>query len=230
MNLCFGRSRLPRYIFEEYSLTDGVHPWGAKGVSFLGGILYAWWRRYDEIVSDEVHERTASNTHSTVLTSNGIMNVDNIVNTTSIINIATDSNNLRGNLKTQYSNDNIRKLSLPEPIYITAPVGTCTRCESMTTDADAKLKPFSQKGFRIITRMKVGYGGFNPNDTTTTKSFKKSYQADKVGATISFKFYGSSVKVAIWQRRDGMGILLAEVDGDSSIITKASGFFKGKFN
>ena len=91
------------------------------------------------------------------------------------------------------------------------------------------MKPLGNpKGFRIVTRMKVGYGGFNPNDTRSgTKSFKKSYQAEKAGSSISFKFYGSSVKVAIWQRRDGMGVLNAVIDGDERNIAKASGFFKG---
>ena len=34
------RPMQPRYIIEEYSKTDGVHPWGPKGVGFIGGILY----------------------------------------------------------------------------------------------------------------------------------------------------------------------------------------------
>ena len=34
-------------------------------------------------------------------------------------------------------------------------------------------------------------------------------------------------QVAMWQRRDSMGILLATVDGDESRIARASGFFKG---
>ena len=39
--------------------------------------------------------------------------------------------------------------------------------------------------------------------TLTLPSFKKSWQADKAGSTISFRFYGTTVKVAMWQRRDG---------------------------
>eukprot|EP00596_Hydrurales_sp_CCMP1899_P003781 CAMPEP_0119042780 /NCGR_PEP_ID=MMETSP1177-20130426/16151_1 /TAXON_ID=2985 /ORGANISM="Ochromonas sp, Strain CCMP1899" /LENGTH=459 /DNA_ID=CAMNT_0007009789 /DNA_START=278 /DNA_END=1657 /DNA_ORIENTATION=+ len=189
VNLCFGRNRgLPKYISDEYSLTDGIHPWGSKGVTFIGSILYAWFRRYDEVVSDEVHERT----------SRGIVAAG-----------------------TTYR--------LPAPLYVDKPIGVCTRCEAMTGDADAKLKPLSPpKGFRIVTRVKVGYGGFNPNDTRSgTKSFKKSWQAEKAGSTISFKFYGSSVKVAMWQRRDGMGVLEAVVDGNAQLSTTASGFFKG---
>ena len=118
---------------------------------------------------------------------------------------------------------------LPVAMYLHTPIGTCTRCDAMTDDSDALLKPLGiPKGFQIITRVKVGYGGFNPNDTREgTKSFKKSYQSEEKGSEISFKFYGSSVKVAIWQRRDGMGVLHAVVDGDIKNTVTATGFFKG---
>ena len=62
VNLCYGRHGtrgLPKWRFDEYSLTDGIHPWGKNGVNFLGNILYAWWRRYDEVVSDELHDWSA---------------------------------------------------------------------------------------------------------------------------------------------------------------------------
>ena len=62
VNLCYGRHGtrgLPKWRFDEYSLTDGIHPWGKNGVNFLGNILYAWWRRYDELVSDELHDWSA---------------------------------------------------------------------------------------------------------------------------------------------------------------------------
>ena len=42
-----------------------------------------------------------------------------------------------------------------------------------------------------------------------------------------FKFFGSTVKIAIWQRRDGMGVIHAHVDDNKKRIAKASGFFKG---
>lgn len=75
--------------------------------------------------------------------------------------------------------------------------------------------------------MKVGYGGFHPEDrNSSTKSFKRSWQAETAGARIKFRFYGSSVKVAMWQRRDGMGVIHAHVDDDTKHIAKASGFFK----
>ena len=49
----------------------------------------------------------------------------------------------------------------------------------------------------------LGYGGFTADKTKATKSFRKSWEADRVGAEISFRFFGSTVKIAIWQRRDG---------------------------
>jgi len=48
-----------------------------------------------------------------------------------------------------------------------------------------------------------GYCGFTADKTKATKSFRKSWEADRVGAEISFRFFGSTVKIAIWQRRDG---------------------------
>lgn len=118
---------------------------------------------------------------------------------------------------------------IPQPLYADKPIGACTRCDALAADADAMLAPDSTpQGFRIVTRMKIGYGGFNPNDTTSsTKSFKRSWQADTPGSTISFKFFGSSVKVAMWQRRDGMGVVEAKIDKDPKLKTRASGFFKG---
>jgi hypothetical protein len=109
---------------------------------------------------------------------------------------------------------------LPPPLYPSNPIGLCTRCEALADDADARLTPVSKpKGFRIVTRMKIGYGGFNPADkTSATKSFKRSWQADKPGSEISFKFYGNSVKIAIWQRRDSMGVIHAYLDGDKVIM------------
>lgn len=47
---------------------------------------------------------------------------------------------------------------MPIPLYVDKPIGQCTICEAMTNDSDAKLLPVkdSVKGFRIITRMKIG--------------------------------------------------------------------------
>jgi len=195
VNLCFGRERLPRYVFEQYSKTDGVHPWGPQGVPFLGRILYAWWQRFNDTVSEQDEIAAA---HASYLTSS------------------------ERHAQMAYV--------LPKPLYVDKPIGACTRCDALAADADAVLAPdMPPKGFRMVTRVKVGYGGFNPNDTSSnpTKSFKRSWQADTPGSTIAFRFFGSSVKVAMWQRRDGMGVVEAMIDSNPKLVTRASGFFKG---
>jgi hypothetical protein len=183
-NLCYGR-RLPKYITEEYSLTDGVHPWGVNGVPFIGKVLFAWWARYEDILIKE--ELTA--------------------------------------IMDPQPADSPKKTYL-KPLYYDKPIGACTRCDALVDDADSKLSPVEVPiGFKVATRVKTGFGGFDGN--TSVKSFKRSWQAETPGSTIVFKFYGSSVAVAMWQRRDGMGILYATVDGDEQNVAKASGFFKG---
>lgn len=119
---------------------------------------------------------------------------------------------------------------LPEGrLYAEKALGACTRCDALVDDADSKLEPIgTPQGFEVVTRVKIGYGGFNPTDSnSSTKSFKRSWQATTAGSTISFPFYGSSVKIAMWQRRDEMGIIDAIVDGDKSRVSSVSGFFKG---
>lgn len=268
-------------------MTDGIHPWGTKGVSFIGGILYSWWRRYEEILSELIGEETSTST-STASTGTGLVSVSGskerekekgkemekssrlllskagrarkkaqsgtlppsvpvspvspslpATATVTATDISTDISTSAvpasdsGSDSSRSSNRVIIPplvpYILPVAMYLHTPIGTCTRCDAMTDDSDALLKPLGiPKGFQIITRVKVGYGGFNPNDTREgTKSFKKSYQSEEKGSEISFKFYGSSVKVAIWQRRDGMGVLHAVVDGDIKNAVTATGFFKG---
>ena len=195
VNLCFGRKRLPQWKSDEYSKTDGVHPWGPKGVSFIGKILFAWWERYKDVdINSEYNTFNPNSQHRSLL--------ETTKNTPP---------------------------ELLSPLYSSNPIGKCTRCDALVDDADAILTPVDPpKGFKVVTRVKVGYGGFNPIDkNSSTKSFKKSWQANTAGSHISFKFYGSSVKIAMWQRRDGMGILNAYIDGDSKRVAKASGFFKG---
>jgi hypothetical protein len=122
------------------------------------------------------------------------------------------------------------QFQLPEMrLYADNPLGACTRCDALVDDADSKLEPVGKpKGFEVVTRVKIGYGGFNPAySNSSTKSFKRSWQATTAGSTISFPFYGTSVKIAMWQRRDEMGIIDAVVDGDKSNVASASGFFKG---
>ena len=130
VNLCFGRSRLPKNIIEEYSLTDGIHPWGKKGVSFIGGIIYSWWSRYDEIISEEVHERTAKYfvQHSSSSSSSSNSRSHNNRGKSESVE-SSENNNDNDN------NNNDRVLMLPVPLYADAPVGACTRCEAMTGDS-----------------------------------------------------------------------------------------------
>lgn len=214
VDLCFGKKHMPSYISEQYSKTDGVHPWGPAGVKFIGDMMYAWWKRLDSVVSTDTFFDTSG---KTVIEAHSFSNLDlskggNSNSTVEIIPGPWDG-----------------VTGLPPPIYVGNPIGLCTLCEALADDADARLSPMEKpRGFRMVTRVKIGYGGFDPAlKSTATKSFKRCWQADKVGSSISFKFYGSSVKIAIWQRRDGMGVIHAFVDRDRSHVVKASGFFKG---
>lgn len=234
VTLCYGKDHLPKHIYEQYSKTDGVHPWGNKGVYFLGTLLYAWWKKLDTVATYDVsldfdgkyitHRHSYDESFRSSSSSSRSMSMGT----------ETDSQSLLS--------------QLPAPLYAAHPIGLCTRCDALAGDADNVLTPVRPpKGFRRVVRWKIGYGGFNPNaadvvaatgtaasnsSSITTnkgavKSFRKSWQSDIPGSEISFRFYGTTVKIAIWQRRDGMGVLHAYVDGDKSHIAKASGFFKG---
>ncbi len=132
--------------------------------------------------------------------------------------------------ESNYNAESSAASSLPPPLF-GSHIGKCTRCDALADDAEGVLQPLgTPKGFQAITRVKIGFGGFNPNDqnsNSSTKSFKKSWQAEHPGDSISFKFFGSSVQVAMWQRRDGMGVMEATIDGDRERTALASGFFKG---
>ena len=214
--LCFGKAHHPKEVYEQYSLTDGIHPWGSRGVPFLGEILYAWWKKFEDVLTNDVTLSTdgkqVSHSHS----------FDHLLAPTK----DSATGKFGEELQARISGD-----VLPPPLSPANPIGLCTRCEALAEDADGLLSPVRPpKGFRKVVRMKIGYGGFtaDKNDKFgATKSFRKSWQADSPGSEISFKFYGSTVKIAIWQRRDGMGVLHAFVDGDRSRVAKASGFFKG---
>jgi hypothetical protein len=223
--LCFGKSQHPKHIYEQYSLTDGIHPWGVRGVPFLGEILYAWWRKFETLLTHDVtlsHEgKELSHSHSFdhLLAEGG--GAGSAVS-------AEEAKKYGGELQSRM-HDALN--ALPPPLYPSNPIGLCTRCEALADDADGMLTPVRPpKGFRKVVRTKIGYGGFtaSKNDKFgATKSFRKSWQAENPGDEISFRFFGSTVKIAIWQRRDGMGVLHAYVDGDRSRVAKASGFFKG---
>jgi hypothetical protein len=198
VNVCYGKAHMPPHIYHKYSTTDGVHPWGTEGVPFIGNVLYAWWVRYENLFSGPEEQAVGD----------------------ALLSSEHDAHKQYG----------LQKWKLPEErLYADKPLGACTRCDALVDDADSKLEPIGNPvGFEIITRVKIGYGGFNPVDAnTSTKSFKRSWQATTAGSTISFPFYGTSVKIAMWQRRDEMGIIDAIVDGDKSKVSSASGFFKG---
>ena len=55
--LCYGRHH-PREVYELYSTTDGVHPWGKEGVPFLGEVLYSWYKQMNNILSNDVSLNT----------------------------------------------------------------------------------------------------------------------------------------------------------------------------
>lgn len=217
VNLCYGKGQLPKHISDLYSTTDGVHPWGKHGVRFLGDLLFAWWKKLENLLIQDFtmdyEGKLVSHTHS----------FDQYLTDQA----ATNNNN------SLIINEESLAKALPPPLYTANPIGLCTRCEALADDADGKLKPVEPpKGFRVVTRVKIGYGGFNPSEkdptaTAPTRSFKRSWQADKPGSEISFRFFGSSVKIAIWQRRDGMGVMNAFIDGNRNEAVKVSGFFKG---
>lgn len=232
--LCYGKDHHPKHVHELYSLTDGVHPWGAQGVKFLGDILFAWWKKFETIVMNDQ-----------TLESDGHMkshahNFDELLGVPKVPNKRGYNTNNGGvqqtaaqlaTFETQHKLQLQAATTLPPPLYPENPIGLCTRCEALAEDADALLSPVrTPKGFRKVVRTKIGYGGFTADKKDkfgATKSFRKSWQADTPGSEISFKFYGSVVKIAIWQRRDGMGVIHAHVDGNTKRIAKASGFFKG---
>lgn len=152
-----------------------------------------------------------------------------IVHAQKLVTSGTIENRTHSSVIDKYTHKLIAEFELPPPLYQRNPIGLCTRCDALADDADARLIPVgAHPGFRVVTRMKIGYGGFNPSERqSATKSFKRSWQADKPGAHISFRFYGNTVKIAIWQRRDSMGVIHAYIDNDKSKIATASGFFKG---
>lgn len=240
VNLCFGKGHLPKYIWEQYSKTDGVHPWGPQGVPFLGKLLFAWWKKMAALISEDVSMDPDGKMHATTHSFDALLQKNNAQN-----HAQKHGDSLDGSAVVAPS------YTLPPPLYALNPIGVCTKCMALADDADAKLWPVERpRGFRAVTRVKVGFGGFSNTGAATatstedtlsgqsqqqqldlgkrpTKSSKKSWQADRVGAQITFPFYGSSVRIAIWQRRDGMGVLDAIVDQDRSRVVQASGFFKG---
>lgn len=142
VNLCFGHKRLPKSISDQYSRTDGVHPWGPKGVKFIGDLMYAWWRRLKLLLveyydSNRAHAETQPTFEAVDHSKLPSLDVVMVRNQKPLVVL--------------------KQTTLPPPLYATNPVGLCTRCEALADDADAMLKPATQpKGFRVVTRTKIG--------------------------------------------------------------------------
>jgi hypothetical protein len=203
--LCYGKDHHPKHVYEEYSKTDGVHPWGSNGVKFLGQLLYAWWKKFDAIVSYEVSMtldgKQVSIEHSfDSLLQQGVAGsgVSSSTAGTGAGAGAGGSSSSEPTSLMAYQRV-LQQLPLPPPLYPSNPIGLCTRCDALAEDADGMLTPVRPPiGFRKVVRMKIGYGGFTAKQDDkygATKSFRKSWQADTPGSEISFRFYGSTVKV-----------------------------------
>lgn len=136
ITLCYGKNHLPKWRSDLYSLTDGVHPWGEKGVPFIGGILYHWWLRMDTLLTTDASETIQYTERNTDLTSS--------------------------------SSDFQQYLSFPkQPLYFDKSIGLCTRCDALVNDAPSFLTPIEEPvGFKVITRVKVGFGGFGTGNLT----------------------------------------------------------------
>jgi hypothetical protein len=137
-DLCFGKHRFPPSISSLYSPTDGVHPWGSKGVKFIGDILFAWWKRLELILTNDVQLGTNGKT---------------IVHQHSFDAMLKARDDAAASSNATVIADN----SLPPPLYVTNPIGICTWCAALVEDADAQLIPVSGsiQGFRAVTRVKV---------------------------------------------------------------------------
>ena len=101
-------------------MTDGIHPWGSKGVLFLGGLLYAWWTKLD---------RTAH--QDTTLEFDGKLTV----HAHSYDHLASSSSSSSEQLQQQQQNNQstheLLVKQLPPPLYVADPIGLCTRCDAL---------------------------------------------------------------------------------------------------
>ena len=107
-------------MHQEYSLTDGIHPWGSKGVLFLGGLLYAWWTKLDRTANQDstmefdgqltVHAHSYDHLHDLASRNQGL------------------GGGGEGN-RTVMQEQLLAQL--PPPLYVADPIGMCTRCDAL---------------------------------------------------------------------------------------------------
>jgi hypothetical protein len=105
---------------KEYSLTDGIHPWGSKGVLFLGGLLYAWWTKLD---------RTAH--QDTTLEFDGKLTVHAHSYDHLAFSPSSSSSTEPEQLQRNQSTHNELLAQLLPPLYVADPIGLCTRCDAL---------------------------------------------------------------------------------------------------
>lgn len=231
VNLCFGK-RLPKSISDQYSRTDGVHPWGSRGVSFLGQILYAWWQKMQDLVSEDIATDAmyykTSLEHARSLPP-PLFHQNPIGSCTKCEALVGDANDILTPIGTPKGFRIVTRTKIgfggfghPQFLVSNDTVGALNALTNRHLH-----QPHAKSHIRNTTSSSYQSHGSTLGHQRATRSFKKSWQAETVGSTISFPFYGSSVSIAIWQRRDDMGILHAVVDGDKRHVAKASGFFKG---
>lgn len=143
VNLCFGRNRLPKFISDLYSTTDGVHPWGSRGVKFISDLIFAWWRRMRDLTVE--YAEVNSSPHSARVSDSKLLGRH------------------KGHKRHHRSPTSLQRAlgtrspaiatALPLPLYAQNPIGLCTRCDALADDADHVLEPVTPpKGFRVVTR------------------------------------------------------------------------------
>jgi hypothetical protein len=152
-----------------YSETDGVHPWGKRGVPFIGEMLHAWWLR--------MVDTTTSSSDASISTTS-LPSYTNIDDNRAVARRSLQQQQQGGEetetatataKRARASNHGTvkaRLAALPPALYENS-VGVCTRCDALADDADGALEPVEPpSGFHIKTRVKIGFGGFNPDDNS----------------------------------------------------------------
>eukprot|EP01041_Mallomonas_annulata_P008231 gene8231-16927_t len=207
---CFGKGRVSKSHYHQFT-PDGIHPFGPMGRPFLGGILTAWWKSYERAISTYVTEAEAR--HTLLPSPERNISTDSWMKYTS--KTVSRSRPLTLTLTLP--------LHLPPPLYDKKDIGECRSCVALVDDARQELVPvdISPNGFRIVTRTKYGANGFQ-------ESYKRCWQSDVVGSSITFSFTGGELLLAVYQRFNGMGVLDVFLDGVMTrSLAQVSGYFGG---